>query len=444
MALSKKMSQPEVEAGFLHANIRNLAYGGEGVGEVTAAKNNALLGITAFVPYTIPGETVTAKIIKEKDRYVKTELVELLNPSPDRVSAECKYFQNCGGCELQHISYPKQLELKSEMIRGAFAAAKYRSTELELIRPVAPSRPFGYRRRITLHIAPTGGGKIGFYQSGSRSVVEISKCEVAEASINQLFPKIQELSRAIAGRISSLVLESDDKGVIAVLKSPYDIGAREQERILKIAHQYLSDVVLMAAGKEIGGFGRKIIEFPLNQSGTMMLQAPAGYFSQINREINLSLISYVTAFAKSEQTKTALDLYAGAGNFSIPLAKSGIRVKAVEVDKQLVNIGQQNSLRYVSDKQLSFTASPVERFLTENNAEFDLIVADPPRSGLAELTRQLPHSQSFVLVSCHLPSCVRDVKMLLDAGYQLLEIQPFDMFAQTTYVEIACLFSRLS
>jgi 23S rRNA (uracil1939-C5)-methyltransferase len=140
-----------------------------------------------------------------------------------------------------------------------------------------------------------------------------------------------------------------------------------------------------------------------------------------------------------------LDLYSGAGNFSLPFALSGRTVTAVEADKRLVSFGRQNAQRYRLERTLSFVESSVERYLKEAPqavAAADLVVADPPRSGLGAVAGALTPCRQIALISCHLPSFVRDLRALTTAGFSPLFIQPFDMFAQTSYVEILCALRR--
>ena len=197
-------------------NIRNLAFGGEGVGEVVPPiglddqvlpHDKSLLGISAFVKFSIPGELVTAEVRETKKRHLRADLLEVLTPSPNRIPPLCKHFGICGGCELQHIEYSEQLKLKLEMIKGALRAARLPQAVIEAVRPLVASEPYRYRRRVSLHISE--GGLIGFYREFSRSVVSISECEVATPEIQNLLPQLQGFAEKVKGKISSLVLESD-------------------------------------------------------------------------------------------------------------------------------------------------------------------------------------------------------------------------------------------
>ena len=419
-------------------NIRNIAVGGEGVGEVIEQVNGQdLLGITAFVPFTAVGETARARVVEKKERYVRCELLDIETRSPERVAPACPYFMNCGGCELQHISYPAQLKAKEEMIRGALKAAKLTTRTVEALEPVIPGTPYGYRRRITLHV--DANGRIGFYRQHSRAVVPIAQCPISSTGINEVLAGIQELSGKLQGKISSILLEEDQQGVVAVLRSPYDLSSAEEKEVFETAKKHFSNFSLTSASKELGGMGRQILDLPLNEKATFFLRVPAGHFSQVNWQINLGLIEHAVAAAKLKYNDKVLDLFAGAGNFSLPLARAGASVTAVEVNPRLVSFGRENAKRHNLAKKICFYEQSVEKFLAQQSKvylEIPTILADPPRSGLGKLVHQLSFARNFLLVSCHLPSFVRDVKLLLEKGWVMESIRPFDMFAQTSYVEI--------
>lgn len=426
-------------------NIRSIAFGGAGVGEVTAQLDGRtdLLGITAFVPFTTAGEQITARVVERKERHLQAELISVESPAPARTTPQCELFTQCGGCEFQHIDYQEQLALKFEMIRGSLRAAKLPSAVIDMLSPLVPSADYGYRRRITLHVDTSG--KVGFYRSGSRAVVPVSKCPIAVPAINELLPGLADFGREVQGKISSILLEADDTGVVAVLKSPYDLSKQAARAIMTAAKGALPNAILFAGGKEIEGYGRQILELPLNEQQTLKLRVPAGFFSQVNAKINARLVGKAVEFAGLVHQRLVMDLYAGAGNFALPFASAGARVMAVECDKRLVSFGRENASRYGLQKNLEFSELSVEKFLAlpgMRDQRPELLIADPPRSGLGKVAHDLPKARRMLLISCHLPSFVRDLKQLSDLGWKVGSIVPFDMFAQTSYVEILAEFSR--
>lgn len=430
----------------ISVNIRAIAVGGAGVGDVTEQHDGRsnLLGITAFVPFANVGELVKARVVQQKDRYLQTELVEVIKESSTRVAPRCQYFYSCGGCELQQMSYEEQLDAKLDMITGSMRAGRIPASDISKVKPLYPSDAYEYRRKITLHI--DSQGKVGFYRANSRSVVAIESCAIAVAAISKLLVKIQDFGREVAGRITSVILDADGAGVVAVMKSPYDIGSGEQLGLLNIAKKYFGDCLLIVGEKDAGGFGRQIVELPVQPGRELVLQIPAGNFAQANQAVNIALVDQVLSFlAPALRGGRILDLYSGAGNFSLPLAKAGAEVTAVELDKRLVALGKENAKRYRLAERIEFVEGDVEKFLgnrRRTDQSYSAILADPPRSGLGTVTSLIPQAPYLVLVSCHLASFVRDAKLLQERGWNIEQITPFDMFAQTSHVEIATLLTR--
>lgn len=421
----------------IEVNVRQLAFGGEGVGEVVAAPNNpAALGITSFVPYSVPGERVRVRVREDHERYLKAELVAVLEPAPARTAAFCSVFGLCGGCELQHIDYIEQLKFKREMIQGALRQARVSAEIIDQVQPIYPSNPKNYRRRFTMHLALNGA--VGFYRAQTRSVVSIEECPISEEIFQPLLKRLPDFGRAVAGKISSLALETDGTEIYARLKTPENLKHVEASALLKIIGEYFSNAVLVYGERELGGIGKKILKLQLTDE--VWMQVPVGGFSQVNWSVNRALISRVQAEAL--RAKSALDLYAGAGNFALPLAARGLSVTAVETDLSLVALGKQSAAEQ-GFSGLKYLESSVERYLRGKNPPVvDLIVADPPRSGLQKLTADLPRAERLLYISCHLPSFVRDIKELSKHGWQIESIEPFDMFAQTSYVEILTVLKR--
>ncbi len=422
----------------VRARIRNLAVGGAGVGNVIAVEtapgapaDESLQGITAFVPFTIPGEEVRAFVEAHKKRYLEARLAEVLLPAPGRVVPQCEHFGVCGGCELQHMSYPTQLETKGEMIRSMLQVGGLGPEVISTLRPIVPSSPFNYRRRISLHIDEQG--QIGFYRSRSREVVSLRECPISSPQIEELLPRLGSFAQAVARKVSTLVLEADDRGVCAAMRGVSSLYEADIEAVIDAARAVFDGAILTDDSGERAAFGRRELSMP---SIDGPVTVPLGAFSQVNAEINGQLIATVCDQLESRTATTVWDLYAGAGNFALPLKRRGFDVLAVEVDERLVEVGKQGLASYL--------CSSVERFLKSAAAAKlpDAIVADPPRSGLGALVSTLPKVDTLILISCHLPSFVRDLKGLLQQGWKVSRILPFDMFAQTSYVEVLSVFQK--
>lgn len=429
----------------IKVEIRGLAVGGAGVGQVYAQEgiNQELLGITAFVPFTIPGERVSALVTQRKKRHIEAELEEIEHPSAARVDPPCQYFGRCGGCELQHISYEQQLAAKQQMILGALRAGQLPSAALDSLRPIVGSPPLGYRRRISLHL--DRGGRLGFFRAGSRSVVPIEDCIVATAAVRDALAKLRAVAPQISGAISAVEIASDENGAVVVLRAPYEIGEREVDSLMGKVKKSLRNAVLVAAGRQRAAHGRDYLELLIDEQRAVALRLPAAAFSQVNWAVNLELSNYVANACGPFGSPPPLvhDLYAGAGNFALVLAKRGAHVIAVECDEQLAAFGTKNAALNNIARSVEYRRQSVEKFLDENKrSELNIVVADPPRSGLGAMVSALDCARRMVLISCSLPSLVRDLRQLGERGWSVEKIQPFDMFAQTSHVEVAAVCKR--
>ncbi|MCC6221716.1 MAG: class I SAM-dependent RNA methyltransferase [Deltaproteobacteria bacterium] len=427
-------------------NIRGLAVGGAGVGEVVGQSNGRsdLLGITAFVPFTVPGELVWARTVQEKDRHVEAQLLEVQKSADCRRIPRCRHFMTCGGCELQHISYEGQLEAKYQLLKGAMKAARLGTEVVELLNPVCPSSEYAYRRRVTLHL--NANGQVGFYRPNSRSVVAIEECPVLVPELQELLPSCASFARTVSRSVTSMTLESDMKGVIVVLRSAYDLGDSEVKQVLKEARKFFANVTLITGEREVGGFGRQILELPLNERKTLVLQVTAGFFSQVNWPINLAVVARLLRHCGSVVGKRVYDLYSGAGNFAFPLLRAGANVVAVESDRRLVTSGRQTAVANGFQQKIEFNNVSVENFLNAAGIKADThaIIVDPPRAGLGSAVKSLANARHLMLISCHVPSFIRDLKALVQHGWIPKAIEPFDMFPQTSYVEVLSVYESSS
>jgi len=195
--------------------IRALAFGGDGVGEVYQVEdksNEHLLGITTFVPYTIPGERVLCRIIEEKKHFLRGEVVSILESSPFRVSPPCSVFEQCGGCELQHLRDDEERNQKEALIKNQMLAARIPQSVIDKIQPIVFDEPYSYRRRVTLHIDERGA--VGFFRAKTRSIIPIKQCHITNEKIQEYLVKLYEKGTSLAPDISTVQFESDPKGVI--------------------------------------------------------------------------------------------------------------------------------------------------------------------------------------------------------------------------------------
>lgn len=424
-------SGPEVTV-----TVRGLAAGGSMVGRVTVAENleTELVGMTAFVPFAAPGEDVRVRVAKRAPRYLEGELIAPVEPSSDRVTPPCPYFGTCGGCDLQHLNYETQIAAKKEMVVGAFRAGKLGDEILEKITDVVPSPPYEYRQRVTLHISK---GRAGYYRRRSRRLLPVNTCPISVPAIQAKLADTLELGAVSDGE---LVLDAGENGVFATLYTE-KVAPEDRRDLIRWMRSRFSGGVIVVSGKVMESFGDPTVQRPLEGISDLFHMA-VGEFAQSNATINAALIRKVLSVATETGATTACDLYAGSGNFAVPLAARGIPTVAVEESAALVNAGREEVTRLGLDDHLKFQQSTVERFILREPPAVDLVIADPPRSGLEKLAPRFDFSPHLILISCDLASAVRDIRELCLTGWRVEEVIPHDMFPQTGHIELLTRLTR--
>jgi len=402
---------------MITAKALSLAYGGALVCEVTSPPE--LCGKKAFIRQTVPGEEIELVIESEQKNLINGKLLNILKPSPDRIQPKCEVFGVCGGCDLQHMNLSAQRKAKREMVESMLRRqAKINATEGVLL--LGEDLPgYAYRRRIGLHIDTLQN--IGFYRSGPGDVIDIDRCPLATDPINAALKKLRTHAQSLQG-VAGLTLEEHGEDVGVLLKL--------REDVKKISKEELAPVLNTFADVTVTHFEKTVFEQKnqLKSSSSTTI----GRFSQVNEIANNVLVDFVVA---KISPGPVTDLYAGSGNFSIPLAQAGHVVNAVEADSVLCKAGSDQASA-LGLTEIKFHQNTCSRYF--NNAKPDEnVLLDPPRSGAREIISRLSPKQvnQIVYVSCNLPTLTRDLKDLIASGYTLKSVHVLDMFPQTHHVE---------
>ncbi len=356
--------------------IHDLAFGGEGVGRSEE--------LVVFVPFVIVGETVEVEITELKKNFARARLVRVITPSPERVEPQCRYFGACGGCQYQHISYAEQLRVKQKQIADLFERVGKLSRAV--VAPVIGCpQPYAYRNRIMIRSQWNGPAKkleIGFVRVDNKFVEDITECKIAEPALNE--------------QITEVRAHPPHKGGIKV--------------VLRVQPE----------GWEV----------------------PKDSFFQNNFFLLPKLVETVRTMLTTGGARHLIDLYCGVGYFGIEAASAVESFVGVEYDKLAIAAARRNAAsRNINNGE--FVAAQVEevlpellkKFSTENTA----VILDPPRKGCwpatLELLRTMRPAQ-VIYVSCHPATMARDLNILCaDGVFELVRVQPLDMFPQTQHVE---------
>ncbi|MFP4157766.1 MAG: class I SAM-dependent RNA methyltransferase [Opitutales bacterium] len=381
----------------LELTVERLTNLGMGVGRVD--------GWVVMVPYVIPGERVKVRVFRNFQNYSDADLIEVLEASPDRVEAACPLYQSCGGCQYQHIQYGRQLNEKTQQVVELMS--KLGDIEHPVERAHGSPREYHYRSKITPHYnrpGKDGSQPIGFLQYGRRNqIVDVEQCPIATEAINEALPEAREAARRAGGK------KRRQRGGTLLMRDVLEGVATDPQEIVS------------------------------ERVGELTFQFKAGEFFQNNPFILPDLVAHVAREASAGGARYLVDAYCGVGLFALSTAAQFEQVAGVEISEPAVRWAQANA-RICDIRNVRFVIGKAEaifnglKFPPEETA----LVIDPPRKGCDESFRQQVlryRPQRLVYVSCDPATQARDVRILMDGGYRVLRIQPFDLFPHTRHIE---------
>jgi 23S rRNA (uracil1939-C5)-methyltransferase len=436
--------------------IEKMVDGGFGLGRLDG-------GIVVLIRAVLPGEKVVVREISRKKDFIAATLAGILSPSPERVAPPCPLYGRCGGCDLQHASYACQLRLKKAILADTLARAPGGGLALAaqaMENPVAAPEQFGYRQRIRLQVAVDGS--FGFFRTGSHHLEPVSACRLARDELNTVLRQLHGSGtfRDLAIRCSGFELLFNPDGGVVILLLHFRRKPRPADAVLAetLAGETsrLGAILMVVEGHGLYDPLRRVFPpSPPALSHTVFLESlresltfswEATGFCQVNLRQNDTLVRLVLEIASGSPRQRILDLYCGAGNFSLPLARSGAEVLGIDSQNSGIRSARRNTerngipaCRFVKDQ----VAAGVRTLLAEGRT-FDTIILDPPRQGAPDTAPLLPDlgAAQIIYVSCNPPTLARDLVRLTAAGYTVARLVPLDMFPQTHHIETVVLLKR--
>jgi 23S rRNA (uracil-5-)-methyltransferase RumA len=394
-------------------------------------------GVPVFVAGALDGERIAARVTAVRKGYIEAALDRVFASSAQRVEPPCPSFPACGGCQLQHAAYDAQLALKRDIVRETFR----RLGHLDFaVPPVVPSpEPFGYRLRAQLKIARTGRpAAVGYFAAGSHDVVAAPTCLVLHPRLQAALTVLRELvarsdARLVGVREVELqTTSSADECVIVLRLDSLRAGTlRALARTLRTRLRLRGLVAYTPRERRVDG-----VDWLEERISGLSCRVSDRTFLQINAGANAALVGTVLAWAALGGGERVVDLYAGFGNFSLPLAGMS-HVTAVESSPTAAADARWNAR--ATGRNVRMVGRGVEAWRpTADDLRPDVVVMDPPRAGLSRtaLARVLALNTSRLLyVSCEPATLARDAQRLTEAGYRVTRLQSFDFFPQTAHVE---------
>jgi 23S rRNA (uracil1939-C5)-methyltransferase len=425
------------------ADIVDLAHDGRGVARVA--------GKAVFIDGALPGERVRFRVLKRRRHFDEAGLVDVLLASPDRVAPRCPHFGICGGCSLQHMAPAAQLAAKQKQLLENLQ----RIGNVQPARVLDPLRgpEWAYRRRARLgvkYVHKKGRVLAGFREREKPYIADIKRCEVLVEHLAELPRELAALTETleIREKMPQVEVAAADAATALVFRVLEPPGAGDIEKISAFGAARGLQVFLQPGGLETVRPIRNDYA-PLAYSvdeGRVEIEFGPIDFIQVNRGINASMVSAAMAHLQPEADDSALDLFCGLGNFTLPLARRVRRVLGVEGDHSLVSKARGNAARN-SISNAEFASENLfepDAFGAWANERYDLVLLDPPRAGAAELMSRMARwaPRRVVYISCHPGSLARDAGILAGLGYSLAAAGVMDMFPHTTHVESIAVFEK--
>jgi 23S rRNA (uracil1939-C5)-methyltransferase len=390
-------------------------------------------GKAVMVAGAVAGDLLDVEIVSERRDYAVAKIREIVRPSGERRTAPCPYLPRCGGCDWQHIEYGAQVRFKGAVVARELGHALGVAIDPAGLVEPAPAE-FGYRSRIRLRVGVKGA--LGFYSAGSNTIVEIDSCMVAEAGIRMPL----HLARSLGRRVEEIEVVRDGAREVQVahLKKPATAEDLRRARNVLESDGEIAGIVLRA-GAHRAIVGDTAIAIELEDG--LSIEVDADLFSQVNRAQNRKLVASVMEMAAIHESDAVLDLFCGAGNFSLPASRRGARVTGVDADAGAIAAASRNATRLnFRDAQfVAMKASATADFLHRARYRPEVIILDPPRTGAPDLMEPIVklRAASIIYVSCDVTTLARDLRVLTAAGYKVNRVRGFDFFPNTHHVEIA-------
>ena len=440
--------------------IEDCGIDGEGIGKAD--------GFTVFVKDAVIGDTVRAKIMKAKKNYGYGRLEEIITPSPDRVEPKCQFARQCGGCQLQALSYEKQLEFKTSKVRGHLERIGG-FTDIPMEKILGMDQPFHYRNKAQFPVGKSKDGRIitGFYAGRTHSIIENRDCALGVTRNKEV------LDRVIAHMEKFHIQPYDEntgKGLVRHVLIRYGFFTDEmmvcliingeklpgEEALVKSLRQIPETVsVMVNVNKKRNNviLGEKVRllwgqPYITDKIGEISYQISPLSFFQVNPYQTGRLYGKALEYAQLSGNETVWDLYCGIGTISLFLAQKAKMVRGVEIIPAAIENAKENA-RLNGFDNTEFFVGKAEEVLPEQFARTgeraDVIVVDPPRKGcdetlLSTIIKMQP--DRVVYVSCDSATLARDLKYLCERGYELKKVCPVDMFPNTVSVETVVLLSH--
>ncbi|RXJ02434.1 23S rRNA (uracil(1939)-C(5))-methyltransferase RlmD [Anaerobacillus alkaliphilus] len=448
-----KGSTPVTKNEIVDVIIEDLTHEGAGVAKID--------GYALFIPKALPGEQAKVKVIKTNKGYGFARLLEVTKRSEDRVDAPpCPIFDQCGGCQLQHLSYEGQLKQKQKQVRDVLERIG-KITDVFIHPTLGMNDPWRYRNKAQVPFADREGGLIaGFYKERSHEIIDMDSCLIQHEENDKIVQAVREVASKLGikgyneerhqGTLRHVVarygVNTGQLMVVLVTRSRELPNKKELIEAIQEKVPHVTSIVQNINTKRTNViFGDETIvlageEYIYDTIGDVKFAISARSFYQVNPEQTKVLYDQALKYAGLTGAETVIDAYCGIGTISLFLAQQAKHVYGVEIVPEAISDAKRNAELNHMDN-VDFAVGEAEKVIPwwyAQGIRADVIVVDPPRKGCDEalldtILKMKP--KRVVYVSCNPATLARDLRILEDGGYKTVEVQPVDMFPHTNHCE---------
>lgn len=394
-----------------------------------------------FMQNALPGEVVEAKIFENRKQFAKAKVLKLLTKSADRIEPLCSHYQTCGGCQLQHITFEKQHQIKRQHFDLQFKQKCQLNLSSQTIDWISDTS-FQYRRRARFALYQDKKNtplQFGFRKGQEKQIVDISNCPILTQKLQVILMPIKAILTELSQpeKLGHLDLLDVESGACAILRITAPLNKNDQDKLRQLAKTlhiqfYLHEKQLTLLE------GNADLYYKI---GDLILHFSPFDFIQVNAKVNQKMIEAVLSWVDFKNL-TVLDLFCGMGNFSLPIAKRAKKVVGVEGVLDLVKMAQKNKEENKShlSAEVDFYQADLSALTGDENwlnDTYDLILLDPARDGAAFVINHLIAKQvkQVIYISCNPATFARDMDLFLKGSYRIDKIKLIDMFPQTKHNE---------
>ncbi|MBW8585566.1 MULTISPECIES: 23S rRNA (uracil(1939)-C(5))-methyltransferase RlmD [Bacillus] len=456
-----KMKPPIEKNEYYDVTFEDLTHEGAGVAKVQ--------GFPIFVPNALPEEKAQIKVTRVKKGFAFGRLIELKEESPHRTDAPCPIYKQCGGCQLQHMTYEGQLLFKQKQVKDVLERIGKLDLSNVTVHPtLGMEDPWNYRNKAQVPVGEREGGLVaGFYQQRSHDIIDMSACLIQQSKNDEAVQAVKDICTSYGVKAYN---EERHKGWLRHIMVRYGVVTGEMmivfiTRTSDFPHKakIIEDITAQFPHVKsivqninpnktnvIFGNETNVIwgeEYIYDLIGDVKFAISARSFYQVNPEQTKVLYDKALEYAELQGEETVIDAYCGIGTISLFLAKQAKKVYGVEIVPEAIEDAKRNAeLNGITNAE--FAVGEAETVIPkwyEEGITADTLVVDPPRKGCDEaLLRTIidMKPKRVVYVSCNPGTLARDLRVLEDGGYQTLEVQPVDMFPHTNHVECCVLLVK--